>query len=595
MNYPFVNQISFNSKVARRIFSMFIFCALIPLLTISAVSYFFVSNQLEDQAYERLRQQCKSQGVQIYEHLTNLEIEITAAASEYNQNGLKNFIKRPYDAYTREGSGFKRIFLLKPDGTIKSIIDHFEGLRPIKFESLINDDTDQILISLESEDDHFPLLFIKRLLDPAQPEKGYVVGEINPIYLYGIGTEGALPPEVNMEVRQLDGKILISSFAGKQLDANFSNTFMLNSSTGKFTSIYNGKSYINCYWSLFLRHRFGCPDWVIIFNQSQASILSPVIKFSYIFILLILLTFLSIVLLSIRAIKKRTIPIETLKRGAMRIANGEFGHQVTITSADEFEDLSKTFNEMSDKLKQDQALLLQAAKMSTFGQMGAGIVHEIGQPLSAISGYADLMRLGQSPDKHQHYLETICTATERLAKIISKFRIFSRSSEETFQQLNLNDILDNTHDLLEHNLNIKSVRLEVAKNNELPFVQGDQDALQQVFLNLIVNAIDAVEEKPEGERFIWVKSYADTEMVHIDISDNGCGIPPESQQSVFDPFYTTKSEDKGTGLGLAIISSIIHKHKGKIALASVVDEGTRFIISLPIDRCCIGVNNAPAE
>ena len=585
MNYHFANQTSFNSKIARRIFSMFVFCALIPLLAISAVSFFFVSSQLKDQAYERLRQQCKSKGLQIFEHLTILEDQIAMAAGEYVQHDVMHLDMRPYDAHNREGSGFKHIFLLKPDGTKISIFDHDGNLDPTVFESLMNSDKNQILISLRNDEDCFPGLFIKRLLDPAQPGQGYIVGEVDPLYLFSIGTEGALPPEVDMEVRQLDGEVLISSIFDNEMDKNFNEIITQRALTGKHTYTFNGKQNIYSYWSLFLRHRFGHPDWVIIFSQTKASILSPFYKFSYIYVLLILLTFFSIILLSIRTIEKRTIPIETLKKGAMRIAKGEFGHPVTITSGDEFEELSKTFNEMSDKLKQGQAMLLQAAKMSTFGQMGAGIVHEIGQPLTAISGYAELMRMGLSPDKHQYYSETICSETQRLAKIIAKFRNFSRSSQEVFTQLNLNEILDNTRDLLDHNLKMKSVQLEFAKNEKLPVVSGDKDGLQQVFLNLMVNAIDALEEKPKGERSIWVKSYADIEMVRIEISDNGCGIAPQIQQSIFDPFFTTKSEDKGTGLGLSIISSIIHKHEGKITLESAVDMGTRFIISLPVSRC----------
>ena len=169
--------------------------------------------------------------------------------------------------------------------------------------------------------------------------------------------------------------------------------------------------------------------------------MSPVLRFSYVFILLILLTFFFIVLLSLRSIRNRTVPIEILKKGAMRIANGEFGHQVTVTSRDEFEDLAETFNEMSFRLEKGQSMLLQAAKMSTFGQMAAGIVHEIGQPLSAISGYAQLMQQGLAPESHPNYLEIICREAQRMAKIISKFRVFSRASREKLQPVNLNEIV----------------------------------------------------------------------------------------------------------------------------------------------------------
>ena len=226
-------------------------------------------------------------------------------------------------------------------------------------------------------------------------------------------------------------------------------------------------------------------------------------------------------------------------------------------------------------------MLMKAAKMSAFGQMGAGIVHEIGQPLSAISGYAELLKIGVAPEKHQRYLDTIYSETRRLAKIISKFRVFSRSSQDVAEPLDLNVVLDNVQELLSHNLVMKRVDMELVKEERLPLISGDKDALRQVLLNLIINACDALEEKAEEERQIKVETYADDGMVVAAVSDNGCGIPPEIQQSVFDPFFTTKGEDKGTGLGLAVINSIVHKHNGRIELKSVVGQGSRFTISFP--------------
>jgi two-component system NtrC family sensor kinase len=349
---------------------------------------------------------------------------------------------------------------------------------------------------------------------------------------------------------------------------------------GNYESVYHQKPYINSYWSLFLRHRFGAPDWVVVLSQNRASVLLPLTRFALIFVLMTLLALFSIMLFSVHAIRKRMVPIGSLQEGAKRIADGEFGYQVAIASGDEFEALGDTFNEMSNKLKQGQSMLMQAAKMSTFGQMGAGIVHEIGQPLGAISGYVELMRMGVAADKHQRYLETIEGETRRLARIISKFRIFSRSSQDVAELLDLNTVLDNVHDLLSHNLAIKKVRMELVKDERLPPISGDKDALRQVFLNLIINACDALEEKP-GERQIKIESYAGDGAVHVAVSDNGCGIPTEIQQSIFDPFFTTKGEDKGTGLGLAVISSIVHKHNGKIQLKSVVRQGSRFTVSFP--------------
>jgi len=581
MNMQRLEQISYKNKVARRIFAVFIICSLIPLLSIAAVSFFFVSGQLRRQAYERLHQYCKSQGFSIYEHLVFLENDLAHFAYEYSRGHLENVSQHPFDPVSREGSGFRRIFQLFPDGRTVSIIKYSKDLCPLAVESILRLDPKRTLTACHTSSDKFPPLFLRRVLDPAKPENGYLVGEIDPFFLFGIGSQGALPPEMNMEVRQLDGELLISSFLGINYSREFKKIYEQSPMAGNYESVYKREPYINSYWSLFLRHRFGAPDWIVVLSQNRASVLSPLTRFALIFSLMILLTFFSIMLLSVRAIRKRMVPIGMLQEGAKRIADGEFGHQVAIASADEFEVLADTFNEMSNKLKQGQNMLMKAAKMSAFGQMGAGIVHEIGQPLSAISGYAELMKIGVAPDKHQRYLETIHSETQRLAKIISKFRVFSRSSQDVAEPVNLNEVLDGVQELLGHNLTMKQVCLELIKDERLPLISGDKDALRQVLLNLIINACDALEEKAEGERRIEVETYAGHGMAVVAVSDNGSGIPPEIQQSIFDPFFTTKGEDKGTGLGLAVINSIVHKHNGKIELKSVIRQGSRFTVSFP--------------
>jgi signal transduction histidine kinase len=582
MNMQRLEQISYKNKVARRIFAVFIICSLIPLLSIAAVSFFFVSGQHRRQAYERLHQYCKSQGFSIYEHLVFLENELAHTAFEYSRGNLENVSQHPFDPVSREGSGFRRIFRLLPDGRTVSIIKYSKDLCPVAVESILRLDPKRTLMACRKSSDKFPPLFLRRVLDPAKPENGYLVGEIDPFFLFGIGSQGALPPEMNMEVRQLDGELLISSFLGINYSREFNKIYEQSPMAGNYESVYNREPYINSYWSLFLRHRFGAPDWIVVLSQNRASVLSPLTRFALIFSLMILLTFFSIMLFSVRAIRKRMVPIGMLQEGAKRIADGEFGHQVAIASADEFEVLADTFNEMSNKLKQGQSMLMKAAKMSAFGQMGAGIVHEIGQPLSAISGYAELMKIGVAPDKHQRYLETIHSETQRLAKIISKFRVFSRSSQDVAEPVSLNEVLDSVQELLGHNLTMKQVRMDLVKDERLPLISGDKDALRQVLLNLIINACDALEEKAEGERRIKVETCAADGMAVVAVSDNGSGIPPEIQQSVFDPFFTTKGEDKGTGLGLAVISSIVHKHNGKIELKSVVRQGSRFTVSFPV-------------
>lgn len=576
------NPLFLNSKVARKTFLTFVLCAIIPLLSISVISLSFVGRQLENEARQRLRQQCKNKGFYLYDRLSSLDNDLRNIADRYVEGFLREIEKNPYDPISREGSGWRRVFIRPLDGQLIALVEHVDQLPVIHPEELKTPTDDRTIIDIIHSDDISPAIFLTMYLDPADPLKGTITGEIDPIYLWGIGNTGSLLPEIDLSVIMERKKVLISSIPDYLISAEFLEAQKHDSFSGTFEHVYNGKTFINIYWSLFLNHRFSSPDWTIIFSQSKSSIMAPVDKFKYIYFLLVLLTLWVIMLLSIRAIQRRTVPIDKLKAGAMKIANGEFDYHVEVKSGDEYEELADTFNDMSSKLKKSQAMLLQAAKMSTLGQMGAGIVHEIGQPLGAISGYTELLQIGVSPEKHSKYLETIIRETARLREIIGKFRTFSRVSDEIFKPVYLSEILENTKNLMEHQLKVKRVRLDIMSADPLPALYGDKNGIQQVFLNLINNAVDATEDNADGKRNISIKAFSDNAFVHVEIADNGSGIPEEIQPSIFDPFFTTKGEEKGTGLGLSIIGTILHKHKATIKLTSKVNQGTCFKLSFPV-------------
>jgi signal transduction histidine kinase len=578
------DKLFLTSKLARRIFSMFLLCSILPLLIISTVSFFFVGHQLRTQSEKRLQQQCKNMGLLTYERLLDLEEELKIAARNIEMEHTLTIVQNPFNRKTREGSGLIRIFQVLPDGRKIPIVIHNERLSSSGIGQIPQLKSNQTVISFYQGKNRYPHIFMLRKILTRQHGSGVIVGEINPLYLWGIGTDGALPPEIDMSVVMNAGKLLISSIPDYHIDEGFLSASRQKSFSGIFENVQSGKTYINSYWSLFLNHHFSIPPWTFIFSQSKASIMAPVSNFMFIFFLLVLLTFWIILLLSLRTIRNRTIPVEQLKAGAMKIASGNFGHQLNISSGDEFESLAQTFNEMSTKLKQSRDMLLQAAKMSTFGQMSAGIVHEIGQPLSAISGYAELMKMGVSPEKHQKFLTMINREILRLKSIIAKFRTFAKVSKDEFYEININQVLDKTLDLMDHQLKINNVKLEYDRSASLPPIIGESDGLQQVFLNLLTNALDAMAEKQIGERTLRISSKLAEENVRVEISDSGDGISEDIQQSIFDPFFTTKGEDKGTGLGLAITSSILHKYKAEMKFTSSIGKGTVFILSFPVSN-----------
>jgi signal transduction histidine kinase len=578
-----LNNSFLKNKIGLKILFLFVLCALLPLSVISCVSYLYVSHQLKSDAHYRLKQQCKSIGFDVYERLQFLETELTSIANKISLGKWAYIEHQPYNAATREGSRFLSIVLSSQAGTVTPVLGKVTTNPPAIHPS----DRDHLrsgksLIVMQENRIDRPDLYMIRLLDPAKPSKGYLAAKIEPLYLWGIGSEGAFPQNINMVVCQPGKRILVSSFRDYEFSRPLLEKYRQNSFSGIFESVQQGETYISSYWSLFLNHRYGVTDWVIVLSQSKASILAPVSKFGTTFILMILLTFWVITLLAIHNIRRRMLPVEALLNGAERFSAGDLDHRVEVNSGDELEVLAEAFNDMGQKLKKSHAMVAQAAKMSTFGQMAAGIVHEIGQPLTAVSGYAELLSQMLTGEKTTRFITIIRREVERLSDIIAKFRTFSRTSEEVFTTVRINDLLHHVHKLIEHHLQMQHVDIQLDLEENLPEILGDQNGLQQVLLNLAMNAIDAMEDKDRQERRMIMRTFMGKDDLTVEIEDNGCGIPAEVRDTIFEPFFTTKPEEKGTGLGLAILQSIVHKHNGEIRFTTEENVGTCFSITLPL-------------
>ncbi|MEG4851528.1 PAS domain S-box protein [Microcoleus sp. B5-D4] len=272
------------------------------------------------------------------------------------------------------------------------------------------------------------------------------------------------------------------------------------------------------------------------------------------------------------------------------------------------------------ELQQAQTQLVQAEKMSSLGQMVAGIAHEINNPVSFIFGnltyteeYArNLMKLVQmyrdeypepSPalqeeievleldfvlDDLPKMLSSMQMGATRIRDIVRSLRNFSRLDESDMKKVNIHEGIDSTLMILEHRLKVQPDRpaIQLVKEyGKLPLVECYAGLLNQVFMNIIANAIDVLQEPLENPGIIRISTEVEGTLAVIRIADNGAGISDQVKQRIFDPFYTTKRVGSGTGMGLAISHSIIvEKHKGEIKCFSVVGKGTEFIIEIPIKR-----------
>lgn len=574
-----IERTFFRTKVARRVVTLFIICAVLPISALSVVSFSHVTRQLKEQNRKQLHRENKALAMSIYERLLLLRAEMRIVASHLAQ--------------------YRQSIPVLPDGLTESLKEHFSGLALIlESGSLVplhrriekppglseseaaHLQSGQALISHQTDPGSQLPLFMQVALDPEDMGRGILVGEINTSYLWEIA-EGR-PPLTELSVLDNSNRMLFSSFPDPGFFplADFDERSQGHS--GQFEWRKGGKAYSSNYRPLFLKPNFFSPGWVVVLTQSNEDALAPMRDFKKAFPFIVILSLGMVFLLSSNLIRRSMVPIEILRRATRKIAEGTFGHRVEIKTGDEFESLAGSFNEMSNKLKEGQALLVKAAKLSAMGQMGAGVLHEINQPLTAISGLLELSLLKKPSDDIKEYLKTAVDSVRRLNEILLRFKSFSHMSEGAIESLSINEIIDQVYKLLAHQLEMKRISCVIESRDDLPQILGDEQGLQQVFSNLLINAVHALENKEEVERMIKIKSRLSEGRVLVEIEDNGCGIPEEIQKNIFDPFFTTKSAEKGTGLGMAIVESILHKHDAQIDITSKEGVGTKFTLSFPV-------------
>ena len=293
-------------------------------------------------------------------------------------------------------------------------------------------------------------------------------------------------------------------------------------------------------------------------------------------------------LLSLSWSRRVTQPIMRLHDATKEVGKGKFDVQVTPSSRDEIGDLAFSFNRMANELysreealQHAQAQLIQSEKLAAFGQMGAGIAHEVKNPLAGILGIAQLAR--RSVDKEsplQNDLAIIEKEAKRCKTIIENLMKFARQEKVAYEPVMINRVAEDTKALLDHQLGIHQVRLETELAPDLPPITGNANQLQQVLMNLVINAQQALDGQRGTVRI--VTSLSSPGQVEIRVSDTGPGIPKEIQPKLFEPFFTTKPAGKGTGLGLSVTYGIIKDHKGEIRVESEPGEGAAFIIRIPV-------------
>lgn len=275
-------------------------------------------------------------------------------------------------------------------------------------------------------------------------------------------------------------------------------------------------------------------------------------------------------------------PFDRFEKYTHRIANGDFSLIAPARKyRDEFSNLAIALNQMLIELKEREEQLIQSRKMAAVGNLTAGIAHELNNPLNNISLTSEAL-IDEFDDLNREekvkMLNVILEQVDRARITVANLLDFTRRDERLFEILSINDIINSTLKLVGNEINLNKIQLDLDLGTNLPSLKGNAHNLQQVFLNLFLNALQAM---PDGGR-LGVKSRANDEFIRIEVSDTGTGIHAENLARIFDPFFTTKKAGEGTGLGLSMSYGIIKTHRGEITVESEIGKGSVFSISLPI-------------
>jgi len=345
------------SRVARRIFVLFVCCALVPIGALAVLSFNRVEKQLNELSQRRLHHASKAVGMAIFERLLFLGEEMKGVASKYRTKS--SHIYTPPDAEFGDHmkERFKGLAIITGKGKMIPLFGHIQNipeLNPQQSEHIRSGGT---LVSSEHDPDPTVEIFMTTALDSKNHRRGMLVGQLNPDYLWMTSVENSLLPMTELCILDQSYHVLFSSLPGPVSFPEQVTLQMSRSTLGQFEWVHEEKEYMANYRSILLRAAFWTPKWIVVISESKSDALAPAANFKKIFLLVFLLSLWVVLFLSIVQIRRSLIPLEKLQEGTRRIAAQDFNSPVTIKSRDEFEELAASFNTMAGRLgKQFNAL-----------------------------------------------------------------------------------------------------------------------------------------------------------------------------------------------------------------------------------------------
>lgn len=291
-----------------------------------------------------------------------------------------------------------------------------------------------------------------------------------------------------------------------------------------------------------------------------------------------LATVLTAFLVSVVLARRLVSPLERLRQAVDEFGRGNFDVRIGAVDGDEIGELAESFEKMGKSLREAQTHLVQSEKLVAFGQLGAGIAHEIRNPMTGIISFAQLAQSKiDQPQKAVELIKMVEMEAQRCRDILSSFLKFTRPENNDFRKVHPREFIEAAVRLVQHQFQLNHIALKITVSDALPYIRGNAPELQQTMLNLLMNAQQAM---PEGG-LVHVAAGVQDGRVLIHVSDTGPGIADEMKGRIFEPFFTTKPAGEGTGLGLAISRSIAQAHGGDIYVVSHAGPGATFTLDLP--------------
>ena len=594
---------SLRSKVARRIFFVFLLCALLPFAGFVIISYYQVGNYFDQKNHRQLGDLAKLFGMDVHERLQLLHGSLSVIASSIRLTGqlldedslekLPGLHKDRWYALSLFTSGHGR----------RNILGRLDVSPPEPTpEARKHRAAGRAVISIvPSAANGVPRLLMSVRIDPGNPDHGVLFGEIKESYLWGIGESRLMPSHVEACVQSHSGiKIkcppsMLTTFPSALTEQ------MKHSAIGDFEWKQDRYHYIASYWTIPMEYEFETPGWSVVLKTSKEGAFASIADLQRTFLLSILVCVGLSILLGIIQIRKRLVPVEKLKEGTERIARQEFDSRVDVQTDDEFAELADAVNSMAGQLGRQfhtlstlfesakrHAIELEKANKAKDDFLGV-ISHELRTPLNVILGYLGILQdrmFGELNTEQAGAVGTIEKHSRELLALVDTLLQATliegdRVLIET-QPINLAELIDGVKAKYPASLE-KPVNLLWHYPPDLPIINADKEKLTRILQNLVDNAIKFTSE---GEVSISARANPENDTVEFAVADTGIGIAAEERATIFEMFRqgdnSETREFTGLGLGLFIAKKLAQLMGGDIVVVSELGRGSTFTATLPL-------------